>query len=84
MRLSAQGGIAPEIAAIADRHVATVRAALHRFGAGGFDALEEMLHRDGFRWKRTRGSLRHQAVPTLPTGFKRHRPCSTSRPGHRS
>ncbi|MFE2972775.1 helix-turn-helix domain-containing protein, partial [Streptomyces sp. NPDC059340] len=41
VRLSAQGRIAPEIATIVDRHVATVRAALHRFFDGGFDALAD-------------------------------------------
>ncbi|MFF4137443.1 helix-turn-helix domain-containing protein [Streptomyces mirabilis] len=41
VRLLAQGRIAPEIATIVDRHVATVRAALHRFFDGGFDALAD-------------------------------------------
>ncbi|MGW2602615.1 helix-turn-helix domain-containing protein [Streptomyces klenkii] len=121
VRLSVQGWTAPEIALIVDRHVVTVRKALHRFSDRGLtaladapragrpprwtrkdlDALEEMLdasaaegvtwtlpalaewlrrerdvdldsswlsvllHRDGFRWKRTRDSLRHQADPAL-------------------
>ncbi|MFF3247758.1 winged helix-turn-helix domain-containing protein [Streptomyces sp. NPDC002870] len=27
--------------------------------------LTELLHREGFRWKRTRDSLRHKADPVL-------------------
>ncbi|WP_372405419.1 IS630 family transposase [Streptomyces luteireticuli] len=119
VRLAAQGRTAPQIASILDKHVVTVRKALHRFLDGGFgaladaarpgrpprwgredlDALEAMLdeaavrgeiwtlpalaewlrrergvvldsswlsvllHRDGFRWKCTRDSIRHQADP---------------------
>ncbi|WP_425824673.1 winged helix-turn-helix domain-containing protein [Streptomyces fractus] len=29
------------------------------------DRLAELLHRDGFRWKRTRDSVRHEADPVL-------------------
>ncbi|MEV0446306.1 helix-turn-helix domain-containing protein [Streptomyces spectabilis] len=29
------------------------------------DWLSELLHRDGFRWKRTRDSVRHKADPVL-------------------
>ncbi|PSJ24458.1 hypothetical protein B7P34_33270 [Streptosporangium nondiastaticum] len=121
VRLAAQGRSAPQIASILDKHVATVRKALHRFLDGGFEALADaarpgrpprwgredldaleamldeaavrgeiwtlpalaewlrrergvvldsswlsvLLHRDGFRWKRTRDSVRHQADPAL-------------------
>ncbi|WP_438296158.1 helix-turn-helix domain-containing protein [Streptomyces sp. HUAS TT7] len=119
--IAAEGRTAPAIASVVERHVVTVRKALHRFLDGGFEvladaprpgrpprwkredlhALEEMLddsaargvtwtlpalaewlrrergvglhsswlsvllHRDGFRWKRTRDSIRHQADPAL-------------------
>ncbi|MFE0099819.1 winged helix-turn-helix domain-containing protein [Streptomyces sp. NPDC059009] len=121
VRLAAQGRTAPEIALVLEKHLVTVRGALHRFLDGGFealadaprperpprwkredlDALEDMLdasaakgriwtlpalaewlrrergvdldsswlsvllHRDGFRWKRTRDSIRYQANPAL-------------------
>lgn len=121
VRLSAQGRTVAEIVSITERHVNTVRRALHRFADGDLnsladrprpgrpprwtrqdlDALEAMLdasaaegrtwtlpaltewlrlergvdidsswlsvllHRDGFRWKRTRDSLRHKADPAL-------------------
>ncbi|WP_405523528.1 helix-turn-helix domain-containing protein [Streptomyces canus] len=41
VRLSGQGRIAPEIASLVARHVATVRKALHRFIYGGFEALAD-------------------------------------------
>ncbi|WKK24069.1 IS630 family transposase [Streptomyces olivoreticuli] len=121
VRLAAQGRTAPAIASVVEKHVVTVRKALHRFLDGGFDALADaprpgrsprwnredldmleamldasaaegriwtlpalaewlrrergvvldsswlsvLLHRDGFRWKRTRDSIRHQVDPAL-------------------
>jgi len=121
LRLSDKGLSVPQVAELLEIHQATVREALHRFGAGGLDALpdaprigrpprasradldalEEMLdaaaaagqtwtlpaiagwlertrgvalssswlsvllHRDGFRWKRTRDALWHKANPAL-------------------
>jgi transposase len=121
VRLSAKGLPVPQIAGLLEVHQATVREALHRFGAGGLDALadaprtgrpprasgedldvlEEMLdasatpgltwtlpaiakwlertrgvhlssswisvllHKDGFRYKRTRDHLRHKADVAL-------------------
>ncbi|WP_432034081.1 winged helix-turn-helix domain-containing protein [Streptomyces antibioticus] len=34
------------------------------------DWLWELLRRDGFRWKRTRDSLRHKADPVLQQAAK--------------
>ncbi|WP_425824704.1 helix-turn-helix domain-containing protein [Streptomyces fractus] len=34
------------------------------------DWLSELLHRDGFRWKRTRDSVRHKADPVLQQAAK--------------
>ncbi|GAA0418371.1 transposase [Streptomyces luteireticuli] len=41
VRLAAQGRTAPQIALILDKHVVTVRKALHRFLDGGFGALAD-------------------------------------------
>ncbi|MEU1784304.1 helix-turn-helix domain-containing protein [Streptomyces abikoensis] len=69
VRLAAQGRTAPEIAMVLEKHVVTVRGALHRFRERGVDLdsswLSVLLHRDGFRWKRTHDSIRHRADPAL-------------------
>jgi transposase len=36
------------------------------------DWLGELLHREGFRWKRTRDSLRHKADPVLQQAARAH------------
>ncbi|WP_162890459.1 helix-turn-helix domain-containing protein [Streptomyces olivoreticuli] len=41
VRLSVRGWTAPEIASVVDRHVVTVRKALHRFSDGGLAALAD-------------------------------------------
>lgn len=53
VRLAAQGRTAPAIASVVERHVVTVRTALHRFLDGGFGALAD-APRPGRppRWKR--------------------------------
>jgi len=121
IRLLGRGLTVPEVADLLECNEVTVRGAVHRFTAGGFDALAdaprlgrpalvtcedrealaalldesarqgrtwtaaalcdwlaaergvrvspawltELLHRDGFRWKRTRDTLRHKADPVL-------------------
>ncbi|MFB6776191.1 IS630 family transposase [Streptomyces sp. NPDC056352] len=121
IRLMRRGLIVPEVADLLECNDVTVRGAVHRFAAGGFDALAgaprpgrpasvtredrealavlldesaqqgrtwtaaalcdwlaaergvrvsaawltELLHRDGFRWKRTRDTLRDKADPVL-------------------
>lgn len=43
------------------------------------DWLSELLHREGFRWKRTRDSVRHKAAPVLQQAARAQlehlRPC---------
>ncbi|MEU5109809.1 winged helix-turn-helix domain-containing protein [Streptomyces sp. NPDC021354] len=43
------------------------------------DWLSELLHREGFRWKRTRDSMRHKADPVLQQAARAQlgdlRPC---------
>ncbi|MFE4861221.1 IS630 family transposase [Streptomyces sp. NPDC056670] len=121
VRLMGRGLTVPEVADLLECDDVTVRGAVHRFTAGGFDALAdaprpgcpasitredrevlaalldesarqgrtwtaaalcdwlaaergvrvspawltELLHRDGFRWKRTRDTLRHNADPVV-------------------
>ncbi|MFF0044076.1 helix-turn-helix domain-containing protein [Streptomyces mirabilis] len=121
IRLMGRGLTVPEVADLIECNDVTVRGAVHRFTARGFDALTdaprpgrpasvtredrealaalldesarqgrtwtaaalcdwlaeergvrvsaawltELLHRDGFRWKRTRDTLRHKADPVL-------------------
>ncbi|MEV7395439.1 winged helix-turn-helix domain-containing protein [Streptomyces sp. NPDC091215] len=47
------------------------------------DWLAELLHRDGFRWKRTRDSLQHKADPVLQQAARAQledlRPCGRKR-----
>ncbi|MEU9302007.1 helix-turn-helix domain-containing protein [Streptomyces sp. NPDC048269] len=121
IRLMGRGLTVPEVADLLECNEVTVRGAVHRFTAGGFDALADAprlgrpasvtredrealaalldesarqgrtclpprcvtgwprnggcgsrrpgspscFHRDGFRWKRTRDTLRHKADPVL-------------------
>ncbi|MFD9868264.1 helix-turn-helix domain-containing protein [Streptomyces niveus] len=122
MRFFDRGRSTAEVADLLECHPVTVRAAVHRFAAGGIaalpdaprpgrparlltgqdratltglldesaakgitwtvpalrdwlraergvevsaDWLNELLHREGFRWKRTRDSVRHKADPVL-------------------
>ncbi|WP_079663882.1 helix-turn-helix domain-containing protein [Streptomyces sp. 3214.6] len=65
VRLLNRGMTAPQAAEVLECDVTTVRRVVHRLEEGGLAALAELLHREGFRWKRTRDSLRHKADPAL-------------------
>jgi len=128
IRLLGRGLTVPQVAGLVECNPVTVRDAVRRFTAGGFDALAdaprpgrpaqvtgddlealgvlldasaeagvtwtapelcdwleqergvrlsaawltELLHREGFRWKRTRDSLRHKADPVLQQAARAH------------
>ncbi|MFF4731758.1 helix-turn-helix domain-containing protein [Streptomyces mirabilis] len=94
IRLMGRGLTVPEVADLLECNDVTVRGAIHRFAAPGFDALTDAPHpgrpasvtrETARRWPPCWTSPPGRAVPGLPprcaTGWPRNGECGSQRPG---